>query len=518
MALATIVWVDDEIDSLRSQQLFLEQKGYQIVTFSNGYDALEYLKENISDVVFLDESMPGMNGLDALQQIKELHPALPAVMITKNETEVLMEDAIGRQIDDYLIKPVNPNQVLLSLKKILDNKRLVAEKTTSAYQQEFRNLFMALNDKLDYNQWGDLYKKLVYWELEMEKSQSSEMSEIFQSQKSEADKEFVKYASKNYEDWVWAKPGEGPVMSHTLMRRKVLPKLDKEMPTFFVVLDNLRYDHWKILQPYFWEYFKIEEEDCFYSILPTATQYSRNAIFAGMVPSEIQKRFPDKWLNDDEQGSKNGFEEFFLQQQLKREFRHDIKMRYVKIANFNDGQDFYNHVQDYLANDLSVIVYNFVDMVSHARTEMEFLKEMAGDEVGFRNTIKAWFEHSVLFQAFKKLEGKKYRLVLATDHGSVRVMNPKKVVGDKQTTSNLRYKLGRNLNYNAKEVLAFRNPLDIGLPSPNVNSSYVFAREDDFLCYPQNYNYYASYYKNTFQHGGLSLEEMIIPVISMTSK
>ena len=518
MALGKILWVDDEIESLQSQILFLQNKGYEVNALTNGFDAIDFVKENPVDVVLLDETMPGISGLETLGKIKEVNSGIPVVLITKNETENLMDDAIGSQITDYLIKPVNPNQVLLSLKKIIDNKRLVAERTTTAYQQQFRNLFMALNSSPDHNEWMDIYKKLVYWELEMEKSDSPEMREVLQSQKSEANTEFFKFVSKNYAKWVNPKGDDGPIMSHTLFQFKVLPHVEKGTSTFFVLLDNLRFDQWKAIQPIFSESFRILEEDTFYSILPTATQYSRNAIFSGLMPMDIEKQFSAQWKNDDEEGGKNLHEEEFFRAQLKRLKRDDLKFSYTKVLNYHAGQELVNNIHNLLGNDLNIIVYNFVDMMSHARTEMEVLKELAGDEISYRSVTKSWFEHSPLHQALKKVADKKINLVLATDHGSVRVKTPAKVIGDKQTTTNLRYKHGRNLNYDSKEVLSFRDPKEAGLPVPTVNSSYIFAKEDIFLCYPNNYNYYVNYYKNTFQHGGLSLEEMVIPVIKMTSK
>src|SRR6478736_7312952 len=385
MALGRILWVDDEMESLQSQILFLKNKGYEVNALSNGFDAIDFVKENLVDVVLLDESMPGITGIETLAKIKEVNQQIPIVLITKNETENLMNDAIGSQISDYLIKPVNPNQVLLSLKKIIDNRRLVAERTTTAYQQQFRNLFMALNSSPDYNEWMDIYKKLVYWELEMEKSDSPEMQEVLQSQKSEANTEFFKFISRHYSSWVRPKSGDGPVMSHTLMQFKVLPHLEKGVPLFFILVDNLRFDQWKAIQPMFAESFRILEEDSFYSILPTATQYCRNAIFAGMLPVEIEKNFPDFWKNDDEEGSKNLYEEDFLKAQLKRLKREDIKHSYTKVLHHNDGQQLVSNIHNLLNNDLNIIVYNFVDMLSHARTELEVLKELAGDEVSYRS-------------------------------------------------------------------------------------------------------------------------------------
>lgn len=518
MSIAKILWVDDEIELLNSQIIFLENKGYQVETKANGFDAIDYIKENIVDVVLLDETMPGITGLQTLQKIKEVNSNLPVVLITKNEAENIMDDAIGSQISDYLIKPVNPNQVLLSLKKLIDNKRLVAEKTTSAYQQEFSLLFMALNNNPDYQAWMEIYKKLVYWELEIQKSDSPEMQEIFASQKQEANLEFFKFISKHYASWVDPKSNESPIMSHNLMQFKVLPHLEKGTPLFFILIDNLRYDQWKTIQPIFAESFRILEDETFYSILPTATQYARNAIFAGMLPIDIEKKFPNEWKNDDEEGGKNLHEAEFLSAQLKKLGKGDIKFSYTKVTNHHDGQKLVDNMHNLMQNDLNVIVYNFVDMLSHARTEMEVLKELAGDETSYRSLTASWFEHSPLHQALKKISEKNINLIVATDHGSTRVKNPVRVIGDKQTTANLRYKHGRNLDYEAKDVLAFRDPKLAGLPVPTINSSYIFAKGDLFLCYPNNYNHFVNYYRNTFQHGGISLEEMIVPIIRMTSK
>lgn len=516
---ATIFWVDDEIESLKAQLIFLENKGYNVLPFTNGYDVLEKLKENpIVDVILLDESMPGITGLETLSKIKELKPNLPVIMITKNEAEFIMEEAIGSQITDYLIKPVNPNQVLLSLKKTIDAKRLVSEKTTTDYQKEFRNLFMALNDSPNATEWMDLYKKLAYWEVEMSKSDNPEMLEVFMTQKQEANNEFYKFISKNYIDWIKNPTDNTPTLSHNVFAKKIAPYLKKGRPTFFVLIDNLRFDQWKMIEPIIAQNFRLEEEEMFYSILPTSTQYSRNAIFAGLLPAEIEKRYPIEWKNDDEEGGKNLYENLFLEGQLQRLKLDGLKYSYLKITNNDDGKSMEDNIHNYLNNDLTVIVYNFVDMLSHARTEMEVLKELAGDEQSYRSLTLSWFEHSPLYRALKRLNGKDIQLIIGTDHGTTRVKTPSKCVGDKSTTTNLRYKHGRNLQYEDKHVFAITKPLDAGLPQPNVNSKFIFAKEDYFLCYPNNYNYYVNYYKNTFQHGGISLEEMIVPILRFTSK
>lgn len=513
-----ILWADDEIDLLKPQLLFLRNKGYEVITVTNGHDALEECEDNRDiDVVFLDESMPGLTGLETLTKIKEAYPSLPVVMITKNEAENVMEEALGSQITDYLIKPVNPNQILLTLKKIVDNKRLVREKTTSDYQQEFRQLMMQINSGLDYEEWVDVYRKIISWELKMDDSNSSQMGDILSMQKSEANTEFSKYVIKNYLDWVQDEEN-GPIMSNELMREMVFPEIDDDRPTVFLLLDNLRYDQWKVLEPILTEFYRVVEEDFFYSILPTSTQYSRNAIFAGLMPSEIQKYYPDWWLNDNEKGGKNLHEHDLLAEQIKRTFRKDLKFDYVKVTNVSHAKELNDNILNYLQNDFTVIVYNFIDMLSHARTEMEVLKELAGDEKAYRSLTRSWFENSPLWQALQRIAERDVQLFVTTDHGTIRVNQPSKVVGDRETTTNLRYKVGRNLQYEQKDVLAIRDPEKAMLPRPNVSSTFIFAKEDKFFLYPNNYNYYNNYYKDTFQHGGISLEEIICPFVHLRSK
>ncbi len=514
-----ILWADDEIDLLKPQLLFLESKGYDVTTVTNGHDAVEEVAEGGDfDVVFLDESMPGLTGLEALPRIKAISPTVPVVMITKNEAEHVMEQAIGSEIADYLIKPVNPNQILLSLKKIIDNKRLVREKTTSDYQQDFRQIFMQLQNGLDHREWFDAYRKIINWELKLDASGSSEMAEILASQKAEANKEFCKYVQKNYFAWLDKSNPDAPTMSYNLMRRQVFPKMQAGQPTVMLLLDNLRMDQWKVIEPIISELFRVEEEDFFCSILPTATQYSRNAIFAGMMPAEIEASFGDKWKNDTDEGGKNMFEDFFLGEQIKRTIRKDVRWEYFKITNVAHAKQLQDNILNTMKNDLTVIVYNFIDMLSHARTEMEVLKELAGDETAYRSLTRSWFLHSPLWAALQKIATRDVQLIITTDHGTIRVQSPSRVIGDKETTTNLRYKAGRNLQYEVRDVFAIRDPKQGGLPRQNVSTAYIFAKEDTFFLYPNNYNHYHNYYKNTFQHGGLSIEEMLCPVVRLRSK
>lgn len=514
-----ILWADDEIDLLKPHTLFLEKKGYEVITVSNGHDALDECETNRDiDVVFLDESMPGLTGLETLSRIKELQPNMPVVMITKNEAEHVMEDAIGQQIADYLIKPVNPNQILLSLKKIIDNKRLVSERTTSDYQQNFRELFIQIQSGMDHVEWVDVYKKLINWELRLDLSGSDDMSEILATQKAEANTEFSKYIGKNYVDWYGSKKDNAPTMSHNLMKNKIFPHVGDGTPTVFLLLDNLRFDQWKVIEPLISELFRIEDEDYFYSILPASTQYSRNSIFAGTTPAEIEARHPDWWLNDNEEGGKNLHEADLLAEQIQKIHRKNWKFDYFKVTNVSHGKQLEDNILNYLRNDFTAIVYNFIDMLSHARTEMEVLKELAGDEKAYRSLTRSWFLNSPLYTALRKISEKKVRLFVTTDHGTIRVKSPSKVVGDKETTTNLRYKVGKNLQYDRRDVLEIRDPKSIGLPRPNVSSTFIFAKQDVYFLYPNNYNYYNTYYRNTFQHGGISLEELICPVIRLRNK
>lgn len=514
----TILWADDEIDILRPHILFLQNKGYDVETVDNGSDAVRLAKEKHFDIVFLDEQMPGISGVEALEMIKRDFPNLPIVMITKSEEERIMEDAIGSNIADYLIKPVNPNQILLSLKRILDNQKLSNEKSTSKYQQEFRQIGIDINNNPDFMQWCLIYKNLVRWELELEKSSDQSIKEILASQKNEANTQFTRFIERNYVDWIQGRSNSKPTMSHTLVRDKVLPLIDSnDKPVFFIMIDNLRYDQWKAIQPLIEKYFHIVTDDIYCSILPTSTQYARNSIFAGLMPSDIRERFPQYWIDEEDEGTKNQFEEQLLGEQLRR-FGKNIKYSYNKVLNVASGKKLLEQMSNLMNYKLNVIVYNFVDMLSHARTEMEIIRELASDEEAYRSLMLSWFEHSSLFDMMKFIAEKGADMVVSTDHGSVWVKNPIKILGDREVNTNLRYKYGRSLKYNPKEVFEIRNPETIFLPRINVSTSYVFAGDSDFFAYPNNYNYYVGYYRNTFQHGGISMSEMLIPAIHLTSK
>ena len=510
-----VLWVDDEIDLLKPHIIFLEKKNYKVTTAQSGTEALEEINKDNFDVVFLDENMPGLTGLETLSEIKEQQASLPVIMITKSEEEYIMEEAIGSKIADYLIKPVNPNQILLSLKKTLDHSKLVSQKTTSNYQQEFRKIAMDLSMVNSFEGWAEMYQKLVYWELELEDIDDTGMFEILESQKNEANTQFCKFIEMNYPDWFDGST-EAPTMSHTLFKDKILPQIDKQK-TLLIVVDNLRYDQWKAFEPFLNSSYKKTSEELFYSILPTATQYARNAIFSGLMPSDMEKLHPDYWLNDTDEGGKNMFEKEFLSAQLKR-LGLNVDWSYHKISSLKQGKKLSDNFRSHKNEDLTVVVYNFVDMLSHSKTEMEVIKELASTDKSYRSLTQSWFKNSPLLDIIQQASSLGFKLIITTDHGTINVKNPTKVIGDKNISSNLRYKTGRSLSFDEKDVLLAKNPKNIHLPSINMSSSFIFAKSDLFFAYPNNYNHYVSYYRNTYQHGGVSLEEVIIPFVVLEPK
>ena len=510
-----ILWADDEIELLKPHILFLESKGYEVVQVNNGSSAVDESAAKDFDIIFLDENMPGITGLEALSRIKKEKAHVPVVMITKSEEEHIMEEAIGSNIADYLIKPVNPNQILLSIKKNLDKSKLVSDKTNSDYQQEFRELGMQLNSDLSWQEWIEVYEKLVYWDVELDKIEDSGMRDVLNMQRKEANVQFSRFIQENYCNWLNGVE-QGPQMIHTLFKDKINPILENEDP-FVIVIDNLRFDQWKVLSPIFSKYFNIKDEEMIFSILPTATHYARNALFAGLMPSEIAKKFPEYWRTEEDEGGKNMFEKELLETNLKR-LGHDFKWSYNKITNLNSGKKLADNFNQLLDNKLNVIVYNFVDMLSHARTEMEVIRELADNESAYRSITLSWFDHSPLNEIIKKCAEAGRKVIITTDHGTIRVNNPVKIIGNRSTNTNLRYKVGRSLSYNEKEVFTIKNPEDAFLPKGTMTSEYVFTKAEDFFVYPNKFNHFVNYYNNTFQHGGVSLEEILIPFVELEPK
>jgi DNA-binding response OmpR family regulator len=515
MTNGVLLWVDDEIEQLKAHLLFLEKKGYEVVTVSNGTDAIDQCRERSFDLVLLDEQMPGLSGLETLQRIKQVQPALPVVMVTKSEEENIMEQAIGQKIADYLIKPVNPNQILLTLKKNIHRREIETEVTQSQYQQNFQQIAMQIMDCRSWEDWTDVYRRLVHWELQLS-STDSNMTEMLQMQKEEANIGFAKFVKKNYLEWIGG-DGERPIMSPDIFKKKVFPLLSDGEKVFLVVMDNFRYDQWRMLAQEIGDQFEIEE-DLYCSILPTATQYARNAIFSGLMPNKIAEMFPDLWVDEDEEEGKNLNEAPLIQTQLDR-YRRRNTFSYHKVNNSQDADRLMQQFKQLEKNDLNVVVFNFIDMLSHARTESRMVRELANNESAYRSITLSWLRHSVIADFFRQLASTGYKVIVTTDHGSIRCTKPVKIVGDRNTNTNLRYKLGKNLSYeDSKDLFVIREPQKALLPSPNLSTSYVFATGDSFFAYPNNYNYYVSYYRDTFQHGGISLEEMMIPLVTLTGK
>ena len=509
-----ILWVDDEIALLKPHIIFLNGKGYDVITAQSGIEAIDELNNQNFDIIFLDEQMPGIDGLETLNRIKKIRPDIPVVMITKSEEENIMEEAIGQQITDYIIKPVNPNQILLALKKILNKKELVSEKTNISYQQEFQRISMDINITNDPDEWIDLYKRLVRWEIKMDHIKDNQMSEILLGQFQEANRSFFKFIKENYADWV-NNDINAPIMSQRIFKEFLFPNIKDN--TLLLLIDNLRYDQWLSIAPMISDYYHVEKEHLYYAILPTATQYARNSIFGGLMPSELKKLYPQWWKDDTDEGGKNLYEHDFLQAQIQR-LRLPFKSNYIKILNYQFGQKIINQFNRLKNYDLNVIVYNFVDMLSHAKTEMDLIKELAPDDKAYRSLTKSWFVNSPLFEIIKLAAQAGMKLMITTDHGTINVKRPTKVIGHKETSLNLRYKTGRSLSYDKKDVYAVDKPEHIKLPSIGINSSFIFAKEDYFFVYPNNYNYYVDYFTNTLQHGGISMQEMIVPFIELSAR
>ena len=509
-----LLWVDDEIEMLRPHILIHEKKGYEIDTATNGADAIDLCRESSFDLILLDENMPGLSGLETLMQLKELTPNVPVVMVTKNEEEDLMEQAIGSKIADYLIKPVNPNQILLTLKKNIHAKELVQEVAQTGYRQDFARIGMQLSENLTAEDWKELYKKLVFWEMELATTDSN-MTDMLQMQKEEANLTFAKFVRKNYEEWI-TNPDARPLMSPDIFKRCVFPRLSAGRKVLLLVLDNCRFDQWRMLSAELSDDFDIEE-NLYYSILPTATQYARNAIFAGLMPLQIKEMYPNLWVDEEEDEGKNLNEEELIRQQLAR-YRRRETFTYHKVNDSGAMDKILGGFSAMAAHPLNVLVINFIDILSHARTESKMVRELAGSESAYRSITLSWFRHTPIKDLFRRLASEDFDILITTDHGSIRVNTPTKVVGDRNVNTNLRYKLGKNLSYNPKEVYEVKQPKKLLLPQPNLSTAYIFATGARFFAYPNNYNYYVQYYKDTFQHGGISMEEMLIPLISLKAK
>lgn len=513
-----VLWVDDEIEMLQAHILFLNERNFDVIGVTNAEDAIHRVREESFDVVLLDEHMPGRGGLETLAIIKEMRPDLPCIMITKSEEESLIEEAIGAKISDYLTKPVNPTQILSALKKVTQRRELEQKVATRDYLEEFRKISFMIAEGPTWKDWMDIHSKLSAWEVELDSLPDEGLKQSLEGQRIECNTEFGKFIEANYEDWIWDRV-ERPPLSVDFCKDFLVPKLKEGRNILFLVIDCLRLDQWLALEPMLYDYYTVSR-DTYYSILPTATPYSRNSLFAGLFPGEIEAEIPELWKrSEDDEFSSNRFERQLLDRQLaKLGMELEPEPKYVKILDVEEANATARKVQRYFNNRLVSMVFNFVDILAHSRSQSDVIKEMVPNEAAYRSVVRAWFEHSSLFQILKAFAAQDFLVVVTTDHGSVRGMKGARVVSDKEASTNLRYKHGRNLRVDRKHALICKRPEKFRLPRRGLNVNYIFAKEHYYFIYPTNYHKYLNLYKDSFQHGGISLEEMILPVAFLEPK
>lgn len=514
-----ILWADDEIDMLKPHILFLEERGYDVTPVSNAEDALSLTTRERFDIVLLDEMMPGMDGLQALRLLKENAPSIPVVMITKSEEENLMNEAIGGQIEEYLTKPVNPSQVYSSCKRILEKRKLSGEKLTREYTAEFSEIASLMDGPIPAEGWMNIHLKLCERELDLDGHPDLGLRQTLQDQRRECNSAFSRFVEAHYADWVRSKPESRPVLSPDVIRKSVLPLLSGDRPVLFIVVDNLRLDQWLAIEPLLYPFFSISRE-LYFSILPTATPYSRNSLFAGCFPADIEARFPEFWRDgEDDESSRNRHEHQLLDAQLAGlgvKLRQEL--RYTKIMESEEAWNTAKHAQSLFSAPLTALVFNFVDLLAHKRSGSDILREIVPDEPAYRSLTATWFEHSALFQILRTAAESGVRVVLTSDHGSLRTMRGATVYADKETSTNVRYKIGRAIKCDPKQAISVKDPVRFGLPALGINANVLLAREDYYFVYPTNYHKYLSLYRDSFQHGGVSLEEMVLPLVTLTER
>lgn len=513
-----VLWVDDEIDLLKSHIIYLEEKGYDVTPATNGDDALDLIQRENFDVALLDEMMPGRDGLSTLLAMKEIRPNLPAIMITKNEEESLMNQAIGSKIDDYLTKPVNPSQILLALKKITEGRKLSEQKISQDYVSEFNRISAAVQMGMGWSEWADLHLKLSGWEIDIGKHSDTALMQSLTELRAGANVEFARFVEKNYIEWV--NGGDGPPLTPGIAGEYIIPALKAGKNVLFIVVDCMKLDQWLAIEDLLGMYFHISR-DYYYSILPTATPYSRNALFAGMFPADIERRFNDIWLKGEEdETSSNRYERQLLDSQLVRagmELKRESK--YFKLINPEEGKNLERRISSLFDSPLVSLVVDFVDMLTHGRATSDVIMEMVPNEAAYRSVVRSWFEHSPLYTILKAYSGQKDTVVvMTTDHGAIRAQKGSKVIGDRETSTNLRYKYGKNLKVEPKQAIIVENPAHYKLPRRGLNTCYIIAKEDYFFLYPNNYNRYFKLFRGSLQHGGVSLEEMILPIYILEGK
>ncbi|MEE9166280.1 MAG: response regulator [Candidatus Neomarinimicrobiota bacterium] len=513
-----VLWIDDEIDLLKPHILYLEEKGYEVEQVTNGRDAVAHVEKEAFDLVLLDEMMPGMDGIATLREIKELRPGMPVIMITKSEEEWLMNEAISEKIADYLTKPVNSSQIFLTCKKILEEEKILDEKAASTYLSDFQAIEATISSELTMDEWWELYLKLTRWQIEMDSRKDLGLGSILDEQVKSANSRFTHFFVENYLHWIHSEPDNRPPLSVDVFSQFVAPHLLNDEKVFLLVIDCLRLDHALTIlldvQPYF-----DAKMDYHLSILPSATPFSRNAIFSGRFPSEIQKRKPGVWESMlQSESSMNQYERDFMTEQLGRLQHDDISFDYHKVNVARAGRNFLSHIKEYEDKPFISLVVNFVDLLTHHRSQSDVLQEMLMDESGYRATVRTWFQNSWLFDLLRYLSDSSYRVIVTTDHGSIRVKKGIQLIGDKETSTGVRYKYGRNLNCSEKHALVVKRPRDYFLPEVTTGTNYIMAKEDVYFVYPTQYRKYLNLYQNSFQHGGISMEELMVPTLSLTVK
>ncbi len=521
-----ILWVDDNIEELRSQVMYLGEKGYDVEGVTNGQDALAVLREHPFDAILLDEMMPGMGGLETLEGIRRIDPSVPVIMITKSEAEDLMSRAIGKRIDDYLVKPVSPIQVLSALKRQLEARRLASEEVTRDYMSNF----MAISDRIGTASspadWEGIYNDLTTWSMNLFAYSDHGLLDTMAEQQAAANKVFGKYVRENYRQWISSEGDTGvggagaetgvPLFSPRVFESWVAPEIEQSKQVFWIVIDCMRLDQVRMIEPLLESYYHLDRRT-YWSILPTATPYARNALFAGLYPLDIAEGYPHWWVSDPaHEGSRNAHEADLLGELCHRTGSPAAgSNRYFKISDARDADPLHRNLGSLGDTRLVAGVYNFLDIMAHGRSQNRILKELAPDEAAFRSLMRSWFEHSNLFEVMKNLARRDCTVILTTDHGSMLCRRSMQIRGNKDTSSNVRYKFGDNLGVDDDSVMLMKNPMDYRLPTQSTIENYAVTSENHYLVYPTNFHEYERLYRDSFQHGGISLEEMLCPFIVM---
>jgi DNA-binding response OmpR family regulator len=512
-----ILWIDDEIEALRPHILYLNEKSYDVTPVSNGDDAISMIKTFRYDVILLDQMMPGQDGMSVLARVRELDSTIPLIMVTQCREDELINEALGKRISDFLVKPIGGAQIASTLKRVLDQTKIIEEQVPHKYTEDFNQIRLIKDSAPDWRNWAEIYLKLVEWDLEFDLLGETGLEETHLEQKKECNALFSDYVAENYTRWIRGE--DAPVLSVDVLDRFVIPHLRKNKQVYFIVVDCLRLDHWLAIEPLLQPYYYIDQS-CYYSILPSATLYSRNALFSGLFPLELSEKFPQYWLeNSENQTSTNRFEKQLLQSKLRNAgLRLKPGLRYFKIFDAKGGNEYIRQVSSFERISLSALIVNFIDILTHQRSQLDVLQQIAPDESAFRSLAKSWFAHSALFEILKIISPRDAVVVLTTDHGSVLGNRPTKAFGNRQTSTSLRFKVGTDLACDEGQAVYIKQPNSYKLPAESSNKNYIIAKDDYYFVYPNQFHEYTRQFRGGFQHGGISMGELIVPVVTMTSR